>query len=472
MNIFLKRFMGFSIGPVAGAVISFITIPLTTHFIDPQEFGKANMFSMLQLLILSFLYLGLDQSYTREYHETEDKTNLIKNAMFVPVLFSLVIFLLILLNMNTVSQYLFEKGSYDLAVILFGLTIISMTLERFLLLSIRMEERAFEYSLLNILIKLMVLIFTLLFVIFIRRDFLSVVYSAAIGQLSCDAYLAIRYRKYLDFKNFKFDKDLFIKMLKFGLPLIIASSLNSLLNSLDRLSLRQWSTFTEIGIFTAAYKISATLSIVQASFTSFWVPTAYRWYQQEKDIKHFKVISNVILLIMSVLFAFILLFKNFIVVLLSSNYDSTKFIIGFLCLQPIMYTVSETTTLGIAFSKKSYLNVIVSVFSIIPNVILNFTLVPKYGAIGASIATGVSYIFFFFSRSYFSNRNWEGIPLKMHMVVNLLIFIAALINTQNYKFISLMNLGFLLVILVVQIPTIKNVIGIYKQKDENVWDFS
>jgi O-antigen/teichoic acid export membrane protein len=472
MNTFIKRFIGFSIGPAGGAVIQFITIPLTTYFIAPQEFGKANMFSMLQLLFLSFLYLGLDQAYTREYHETEDKKNLIKNALFVPLIFSFVIFLLIILNINMVSSYLFDKENYHLAVVLFGFTIISLTVERFLLLSIRMEENALEYSILNIFIKLAILIFTLLFVIFIRKDFLAVVYSTAIGQLSSDVYLMIRYRKLLNFKDFHFDKELFLKLLKFGLPLIIASSLYSLLNSMDRISLRKWSTFTEIGIFTAAFKISSSLSIVQTSFINFWVPTAFRWYQQKKEIKHFEVVSNVMLLIMSVLFAFILLFKSLIVVLLSSNYEGTKFIIGFLCLQPIMYTVSETTTLGIAFSKKSYLNIFVSIVAIVPNLLLNITLVPKYGAIGASIATGVSYIFFFLGRSYFSKRNWEGFSLKIHVIVIFIIFFASLINTQNYDHILLINIGILLIILAVQIPTIKTIIGIYTHRNQGEWDFS
>lgn len=468
----IKKFMGFSMGPVVGAIISFITIPLTTHFISPSEFGKAQMFSVFQMLTLSFLYLGLDQAYTREYHETDNKKNLIKNAMLIPVLGSIFIFIFMLINMNYFSHYFFGKEYYHLATILVGLTIITMTVERFLLLSVRMEEKAFEYSIITILIKLVVLVFTLLFVIFIRRDFLAVVYSAIIGQLVGDFYLIIRYRKFLYIKDFQFDKELLIKMLKFGLPLVVAASLSNLLNSLDRISLRKWSTSAELGIFAAAYKISATLSIVQASFTSFWVPTAYRWYHQKKEMKHFEVVSNTILLLMSVLFVFILLFKKMVVLILGPQYINSEFIIGFLCLQPIMYTLSETTTLGIVFSKKSYLNIIVSVLAIIPNVILNIILVPKYGAIGAAIATGVSYIFFFISRSYFSNRNWEGFSLKSHLVVNVLIFIAALINTQNLTYMLLINLGFLLIIVVVQIPTIKKLVSIYKSKNKKEWDFS
>ncbi|MBT2730134.1 oligosaccharide flippase family protein [Bacillus sp. ISL-75] len=472
MNIFLKRLIGFSIGPIAGAFIAFITIPLTTYFISPTEFGKASMFTLFQALIVTFLYLGFDQSYTREYHDSKNKVNLLKNAMILPLILSIVLFFFVCTNLNTVSTLLFDSGKYNTASLLFGLTVVFMTVERFILLSIRMEEKALEYSVINVLIKINILILTLFFVSMIRQDFLAVVYSTAIGQLIGDVYLIIRYRKYLDFKNFYFDKDLFLKLLKFGIPLIIAASVNNLLNSLDRLALRRWSDFSEIGIFTAALKVSATLSILQVSFTSFWVPTAYRWYNQNKDIKHFKVVSNVLLLIMSFLFCLILLLKDLIVILLSPDYENAKFIIGFLCLQPIMYTVSETTTLGIVFSKKSHLNILVSILSIIPNIILNIILVPKFGAIGAAIATGVSYIFFFLGRSYYSNKHWIGFSLKNHILVTLTIFIGALINTQSYKYINFINFLLLFLILMIQIPTIRKIVYIYIKKNDNEWDFS
>jgi len=464
--------MGFSIGPVVGALISFITIPLTTYFVSPEEFGKASMFTLFQGLLGILLCLGLDQAYTREYHESESKTNLLKNAMLIPLLVSLLFFFMICINLNTVSSLLFGSPNFHYAAMLFGVTIIFLVIERFIMLSIRMEERALEYSLLNIILKLSVLIFTILFVLLIRRDFLAVVYSTVLGQMIADVYLVIRYRKYLDYRSFSIDKKLLITLIKFGAPLIIAASLTRLLNSLDRIAMRAWSDFYEIGIFTAALRISATLAIVQTSFSIFWTPTAYRWYKEDKDIKHFDLVSNTVLLVLSLLFFIIILFKDVIVLLLGSEYEDTKFIIGFLCLYPIMYTLSETTTLGIVFTRKSYYNIWVSLLAIFPNIILNFALIPKYGAVGAAIATGVSYLVFFLARSYFSNKNWIGFSLKPHIKLTFILFLVAGINTLSLEYINIINLLLLLVIIIIQLPTIKKIILIYTKKDAQEWDFS
>ncbi|NRG35224.1 oligosaccharide flippase family protein, partial [Bacillus circulans] len=67
MKQFLSKLVGFSFGPIIGALIAFITIPVTTYFISPEEYGKSGMFTLYLGLVLSLLYLGLDQSYTREY---------------------------------------------------------------------------------------------------------------------------------------------------------------------------------------------------------------------------------------------------------------------------------------------------------------------------------------------------------------------------------------------------------------------
>ncbi|KZZ83905.1 lipopolysaccharide biosynthesis protein [Bacillus sp. SJS] len=472
MKLLFKKFIGFSLGPVIGALISFITIPLTTYFVSPIEYGKASMFVLFQGLLVTFLYLGLDQSYTREYHESKDKTNLLKNAMLIPITIALLMLICIFGNLKIVSSFLFGSGGYSTATLLFGLSIIFMVIERFILLSIRMEEKALEYSMLNIVLKLNVLIFTLIFVLLVRNDFLAVVYSTVLGQIIADIFLIFRYKKYLDFTKIQLDKGLIFNLLKFGIPLIFAASFNNLLNSLDRLALRTWSNFHEIGIFTAALKISAILTIIQTSFTSFWVPTAYRWYNEKKDIKHFELISKIILLMMSTLLCLILIFKEFIIKLLGYDYTDAKFLIGILCLYPIMYTISETTTLGITFSRKSYYNIWVSVLSIIPNVFLNFLLIPKYGAVGAAIATGVSYIIFFIARSFFSNRNWIGFSFKFHLLISLLLLFVTILNTQKNEYIFLINSCFLLLIIALQIPTIKKIFAIYKNKDNQDWDFS
>jgi len=467
MEKFIKKLVGFSLGPIIAAFIAFITIPITTYFIDPSEYGKASMFSLFQTILGTFLYLGIDQSYTREYHSSNNKLNLFQNAILIPIFLSFIGLFIILLFPTQTSLVLFDSNEYILPSILFGIMVVAMVIERFILLSLRMQEKALEYSMLNILAKFAILIFTIIFVLFVRRDFLAVVFSTVLGQILADLYLLIRYRKLFDFKGFSIDKSLMKKMLIFGFPIVIATSLSSVLNSFDRIALRTWSDFFQIGIFTATLKIAGVLTVVQLSFTSFWVPTAYRWYEEGKDIRYFRIVSDSILFCMSILFVGVLIFKDLIVFVLSSGYSESAYIIAFLCLQPIIYTVSETTCLGIVFSRKSYLSIWVGLIAIIPNLIINFLLVPKYGALGAAIATAVSYVFFFIARTYFSNKNGMKFATIKHNFVFLLLLAISFINIIDSSWIIYLNIGFLLIVAAFQITTVKEFWGLYKKRGTN-----
>lgn len=52
---FIKRFIGFSLGPIISAFLGFIITPITTWLISPEEFGKAAMFTMAYSITSLFL---------------------------------------------------------------------------------------------------------------------------------------------------------------------------------------------------------------------------------------------------------------------------------------------------------------------------------------------------------------------------------------------------------------------------------
>lgn len=470
LDSFLKKMIGFSLGPVIGAFISFITVPLTTYFISPTEFGKASMFTVVQSLIVTFIYLGIDQSYTREYHYYTNKKYLFQNALFVPLLCSLILSSIIYIYKGYFSELLFNSDQYSYISVLFSLMIIFSVIERFVMLTIRMEEHSVEYSLFSILTKILILLLTLVLISLGDRTFLTVIYSTIFGQILGDLIIFIKYR-YLFLFNYKtLDRNLLKRMVLFGLPLIIAASVNNLLNTTGRFFLRGYSSFDELGLYNAALKLAALVTIVQTAFTSFWVPTAYRWNKEKREIKHFSFVGDSLLFVMTFIFFAILILKKYIILVLSVKYIDAQYIIGLLALIPILYTISETTTLGIVFSGKSYYNILISIFSLIPNIILCYYLIPKFGIKGAAISAAVSYIIFCNLRTYYSKKCEFNISFLKQFINIFIFFIASLVNMNDYKYSFLLTIILFLVSILTQI-SILNTIKQIKRNPTN-WDFS
>ncbi|MHC5251306.1 lipopolysaccharide biosynthesis protein [Listeria kieliensis] len=429
MKKLLIRFGQFSIGSLGAALLNLILIPVTTYFLSPTEYGKTSMFLLAQTLLIYVIYLGFDQAFTRDFHSVSNKKHLLVQAMCVPLLFALILILLLSLFASTISTWLFSDPNYKMAVYLLALSIIFLIFERFILLFIRMENRAIAFSICSIWIKLAILAGTVCGLIFFKPVFITVVYGMLIGQMVGDVLLLLFHLKLFQSVFQTIDRPLIKQLAKFGLPVAAGTFLYSLFIVIDKLSLRYFADFDELGIYTAAFKVASALMVLQVSFANFWIPTAYEWYEQKKPISYYKKVSDLVMFTIAFFFLMMLLFKGLVVVILSPAYSEAQYVFPFLCFYPLMMTVSETTNLGIVFMKKSVLNIYVSVIALIVAISLNLILVPLYGAIGAALATGTAYIAFFLARTFFSMRIWEGFSVKRHLIITGLLYVLSLYST-------------------------------------------
>lgn len=418
---FIKNLVGFSIGPIVAAILSFIAVPITTYLVSPADFGKSAMYTMGYTVSSLFIFLGLDQSYVREYNENEDKNNLFWNSLMFPLIFSFLLAIIFIVFYKSISLVMFDSIEKHV-IIMLALSLPFAIINRFFLLILRMEEKAKIYSFLNIINKLLSIVILIPYLMFVDKSFKGIIVATFLN-LVVNCVIQGYFVKHIWKVNFRFDKKLLEILFKFGLPLVPATIIGWVFSSMDRLALRQWSSFDEIGIYSAAFKIVAVLSILQQAFCTSWVPTALKWHRNKVPNYKYIQVSEALLAVMVMLFAGIILFKDIIIRLLSSNYSSAANSVPFLLLFPIMYTISETTTLGITFCRKTYYNIIISLLAAIVNYVGNYILVPKYGSMGASISTGISYIVFFWARTLISRRLWFKFDIKIY-VVNIILMLA------------------------------------------------
>lgn len=458
VNTFIKRLTSFSIGPFISAIIGFITIPVTTYLVSPADFGRSAMYTMGYTITSLFVFLGLDQAFVREYNEYENKSELFWNSLIIPLIFSVLIGEIYVVFYRSISLLMFDSIE-RYTVIILSISLPFSVISRFNMLVLRMEEKARIYSLFNIIDKLLALIILIPYLLFIDRSYKGII-NATFINLILVCLIQSYYVKSIWKNKFRFNKMLLIKMFKFGMPLIPASIIGWFFSSMDRIALRQWSNFNEIGIYSAAFKIVAALTIIQTCFSTFWTPTAYRWHENNVSNDKYIKVSEILLITMCLVFSFIILFKDIIVKILSSNYVTACKSVPFLLFFPIMYTVSETTTLGIPFSRKTYYNIIISIVSACINYVGNYLLVPKYGSMGASISTGISYIVFFWMRTLISRRLWFKFNIVIYIKNIILLLILSIASSTINNFI--INLIIIIIIMHVNKNTIYEISKIIK----------
>ncbi len=430
MTKFFKSIGSFSLGPIVGAILSFLTVPIITHFISPDEYGKASMFILAQSTVSTVIYLGMDQSFVREFNLMKDNLQkLLVNAMIIPLSLSLIVGLGSIILSDKVSRILFGTYNEKMAVTALALLLPFMVIETFSLLKIRMEERGLLYSMFTIILKAIVLVLTVILFLSYEKSFRSVVYAAAMGEILTGMILYfVVIRKY-KFQRTLLDSKLQYRMLKFGLPLVPAFAVGWILTSMDKVMLRTMCTYDELGLYSAAFKIVSVLSVLQACFTLYWTPVAYRWYQEEKPGSQYEFVSKIIAILMTGVCLGVLLFKEVVAIILGSSFRDAINIFPFLLLFPVLYTLSETTGIGIGFKRKTGYNIVVTLIAGASNIALNYMLIPVFNGAGAAIATGLSYIAFFWGRTLISRKLWHKFDLKIYLVVNIVVLANCAVHT-------------------------------------------
>lgn len=420
----------FTIGPIVAAFIGFINVPLITRFISPEEYGKTGMFLLAQGVISMLVYLGLDQAYVREYNSYKNnKSHLMTNTIIIPVAFSLLLSLIAILFSKTISIWLFDTNQETVAVTMLAVMIPFMVIYNFNMLSVRMQEKGLSYSFLVILIKVISLILTIILFFIYERSFRSVVYAIAIAEIICGIVSILALRRDLSFSPGTFDSELIVRMLKYGIPLIPAVILVWIMSSADKIMLRTMYTYAELGLYEAAFKIVNVLGIIQSCFTIVWTPIAFRWYEEKVSNKRYKLVSDSVCFAMTLFCFLILIMKDIVGIILGADFVSAMHIFPFLLLHPIMYTISETTVLGISFKRKTSYNILITAVSGGFNIIANYLLIPIMGGRGAAIATGLSYIIFFWMRTMISRKMWWDYPLGGYIICTVFVLINCAVHT-------------------------------------------
>lgn len=468
MNATLKKFGSFSVGPIIGAGISFITIPVITRFISPDEYGRASMFTLAQTILSLVIYLGLDQSYVKYFNEHKERNILFFNALVIPLSATLLMDTLLLICREQVSIWLFDSPDEKICIYMLMLYLPFCVLERFFMLRIRMQERGLLYSALSILIKLGILITTVLLLVLYERSFRSVVYADVLGEVAGTVVILFAGRKGEKNGGLKIDFKLQKVLLKYGLPLIPASIVAWILSSMDKVMIRSICDYNELGLYTAALKIVSVLGIVQQCFATFWSPMAFRWNKENRDIKDFELVGRILMVGMTFIFVFLMMFKTVIIRILSPEYEQAAYIMPFLLLNPIMYAVSEVTVVGIYFTGRSYTTNIVAVCSCICNIGLNALLIPKWGASGAAVATGISYTLFFWLRNIISRNIWKKFDIKNYISHTMILLLSSTMNVVLKGWmVTVFNVILCLILIIVNAPFICN---LFKEKRFRLWE--
>lgn len=426
-TIFKKASVLFS-GSVLSIIIGLITTPIITRLVTPSEYGQLSFFNMYSNVAYLMCMIGLDQALVKYFYECEEdkRKKLLKDCVKISVL-SVILFVTILF------LFKFRKSGNKITLILFIINVFFLVIHRYAMLIIRMQQKVKIYSLLNILDKIIYVFLAIFSIKYTNiNPLLSLMLAVTIAKITVAIVAISLENKWWGAEKQKVQSPIKMKeLILYGYPYIFTFIINWMFQSADKMSIKYFGSFEEVGIYAGAMNIISLFMLIQTTFNTLWVPIAFEHYNTKKeDRKFFEYVNVFITILMFTMGISIILLKDLFILILGEEYRLATYVIPFLIFSPIMSTISETTVHGINFSGKTKCHIYISFFSCICNIIGNLILVPAYGPRGAAISTGISYILFFILRTKISNKYYQvNYNMRKIYILTFVTIIYAILNT-------------------------------------------
>ncbi|MCD1279115.1 lipopolysaccharide biosynthesis protein [Psychrobacter sp. CCUG 69069] len=440
-----KKIAAFALGPIGGAALGLITLPIVAWFFSPDDIGRLSMLHVTLSFSILLFSLGLDQAYVREFHEVTDKPVLLK-SVFLPGFVLLTIGIVILALMPwSMSVLLFGIDSK----LLTGLLIVAILLQfssRFLSLILRMQEKGFAYSMSQILPKLFFLsVLGCYFLFSVEAIFENLMIANLLSLSAVFLIYTWNTRKdWLAALTARIDKNKLKRMISFGLPLIGSGIAFWGLTAMDKFFIRGFSSFKELGIYSVAISFAALALVFQSVFSTVWAPIVYKWASEGLDPHKVKNITDYSTLAVISIWSLAGMFSWLVTYILPPKYDQVQYILLASMAHPLLYTLSEATGVGIGVKRKTAYAMLAALVALLLNAIGNWYLVPKHGAAGAAVASAFAFLAFFIVRTEVSARLWQSFErVRMYILVLCMVILSSAINFIEIKPISMFILYFM-----------------------------
>lgn len=403
-----------------------LTIPLIAWAFRPEDVGRLALLQLVLSFGLLIVVLGLDQAYVREFHESKDRARLLK-ASFTPGFVLLLIAICATAGFGRdLSQWIFGETNpwyYALTV----LCIVATYVSRFLSLILRMSGRGLAFSMSQVIPKvLQLLLLGCLVLLGWQRNFLTLLLITAASTFAVVLIYAwnTRHQWFLAISARATAGEM-RTLLNFGMPLVLSGLAYWGLTATSALVLRSTSTLAELGIYSVASSFAAAAAIFQSIFSVIWAPTVYKWVADGVDMTRVDTVARQALAVVCLIFVIVGSFSWLTDYMLPAHYIEIKYLLLCSIIPPLLYVLSEITSVGIGISRRTTLTIWITLAALLTNVFLSLWLTPTRGATGAVIANAAAYAVYFVGRTEASAYAWRQFPRKkLYFFIALIIVFA------------------------------------------------
>lgn len=419
----------FTIGKFVSKLIVIFMLPFYTSYLSSAQYSTADLITNLCNLLIPIACLGVSEGIFRgAASKNVDKESFFTNGAFLMIIGS-VAFLALSPILNLFDYF----NDYIWLIILYVLASNIHSVSSQYVCAI---GRTKLFAVQGVLNTMLTVLLNILFLVGFNMGIYGYVLSIVLADFLSTVFLVIVARLDRAFIVSKIDRQVLGELLRFCLPLIPSTLFWWITSVSDRYMVAYFCSDEMNGLYAAAYKVPTLLTYVVIIFNDAWKLSAVSESDNREECARFY--SGVFKYYIAVMFAggaaLAVGAQIFAKILFAESYFSAWQYIPILSVATVFTGLD--TFLGSAYFtvKKTGMSFWTALIGAVLNLGLNIILIPSDsiigGAVGASLATLISYFVVFVVRALTMHRFIKFKMYPVRLILNTVIITAiALIMT-------------------------------------------
>ncbi len=448
----------YGLATVLPRMLSFLLVRLYTGILPTAEYGEVSIVLSWMVFFNVFLSYGMETAFFRFYNTEKDKQNVIATTT-ITLFWSSIFFLFVALIFrnaladwaNIAVQYI----TYSIWIlVLDALVIVPFS-------KLRATQRPIRYAVIkigNVIVNLLLNLFFLLLLPKLAEanpnSFIGNVYveNFEIGYIFVSNLLAslltflVLSPNYLSL-NRKFDKTLWLKMMQYGLPILVAGIAFAVNEHFDKILLGYWLpeniAKTEVGAYSACYKLGLFMVLFATAFRLGIEPFFFSHSGNEKAPQTYAMITKYFVILGSLILLGVIVFADVLKFLLLDNtsYWEAMKVVPLIILANFFLGIYNNLSVWYKLTDKTKIGAYISIVGAIITLILNFLLIPIWSYYGSAIATISAYGSMMFISYYLGNKYYP-IPydikkISRYLLISILFSIISFYGFRENYYIGI-----------------------------------
>lgn len=437
MNSLRKLFKDsiiYGIAAVLPRVINFLLVRVHTDALPASHYAENTDFYIWAALFAVLLTFGMETTFFRFYKDKEQKDSLVSTTFISISLWVGLFLLLFSLFFSQISTF-FGFGANALRLQLFMAIMALDTLAMVPFAYLRASNRPIRYlfiKLVNVSIIVLIQLFSLRWI----PQWLE-------GGVALPNWLAINYHKisklnyifvanlvgsivsftlllpYLLKFKWQFDKELFMKMLRYSYPIVIAGLAYVVNENLDKYLIGIYIDKETEGLYAAAYKLAIFMNLYIMAFRLGAEPLFFSISDNKNAPETYALIMKYFTIVGAVVLVGIVLFLDVFKHFINPTYWMALGIVPVVLLANLFLGIYHNLSIWYKLIDKTRYGMYFSIVGAVVTIIFNVVMLPKIGYMASAWATLLAYGIMTFI-SYWIGRKQYPIPYELKTILTYL----------------------------------------------------